>query len=174
MATMATPLPTAAHASNQDLILHVLGQSDTALKDHLAACASCRSRVETYRSVLAATRDALTASACKVHLVALEEPCVLEERDCQVGDEPHTLRVTLTTRDGKLRGHLTVDETCTCWKDAPVRLFGSQGLVASGRVDDQGRFTLPIPAVGSRYSLGLVLTRHDTPELQIIGNFQVL
>ena len=171
---MATPLSTAAHAANQELILYVLGQGDAALEAHLATCESCHSRMEMYRSVLAATRDALSAASGRVNLVSLEASCVLEERECQVGDEPHTLRVTLTTRHGELLGRLTVAETCTCWQDAPVRLFGSHGLVASGRVDDQGEFSLPMPAIGDRYSLGLVLNRRDAPELQIIGNFQVL
>jgi hypothetical protein len=81
--------------------------------------------------------------------------------------------VALSAADGVLHGRLTVDETCTCWQDAPVRLFGPRGLVASGRVNQDGEFVLTQPAGNSRYSLGLVLTRHNTPELQIIGSFQI-
>jgi hypothetical protein len=83
------------------------------------------------------------------------------------------LLVALSAADGVLQGRLTVDETCTCWQNAPVRLFGPRGLVASGRVDANGKFILPKPTDNSRYSLGLVLTRHNTPELQIIGSFQI-
>lgn len=164
---------TIAHAPNQQLILYVLGQSDAALDAHLAACPTCRSRVETYQSVLAATRDALSVSSGRVNLVSLEESCVLEERECQVGDEQHVLRVTLSAHAGELYGHLAVEETCTCWYNAPVRLFASCGLVAGCRVDAAGKFLLPLPEAGQRYSLGLVLDRHDGPELQIIGSFLV-
>jgi hypothetical protein len=168
----AVPTTTSC-ASDQQVILCVLGHSDAALDAHLAVCETCRSRVETYRSVLAATRGALSAGSGRVNLVSLEESCVLEERECQVGDEHHVLRVTLSAREGRLVGHLRVDETCTCWQNAPVRLFSSHGLVAGSRVDADGDFSLPMPESGKRYSLGLVLNRHDAPELQIIGSLQV-
>lgn len=167
-------LPTTTScASDQQVILCVLGHSDAALDAHLAACETCRSRVETYHSVLAATRGALSAGSGSVNLVSVEESCVLEDRECQVGDEQHVLRVTLSVRAGKLYGRLIVEETCTCWHNAPVRLFSSCGLVASCRVDGDGNFLLPLPEAGQRYSLGLVLDRHDAPELQIIGSFLV-
>jgi hypothetical protein len=126
-----------------------------------------------YQSVVTATRRTLSAASGKVNLVSLEEPWVLESTECDVGDSQHTLRVTLSTTQGVLIGQLTVDETCTCWQDSPVRLFGPNGLVASGRVDANRQFRLPAPETGQLHSLGLVLTRHNVPELQIIGSFQV-
>lgn len=168
----ALPVTTSC-ASNQQVILCALGQSDAALDAHLAGCETCRSRVETYHSVLAATRGALSADSGRVNLVSLGESCILEDRECQVGDEQHVLRVTLSARDGNLYGHLSVEETCTCWYNAPVRLFGSCGLVTGCRVDGDGNFLLPLPEADQRYSLGLVLNRHDAAELQIIGSFQV-
>lgn len=170
---MATATSTLWHAPDQRLILHVLGQSDAELAAHLETCEACRARAESYSAILAATRDTLRVGSSKVNLVSFECEWLLESAECRIGDSPHTLLVALSTADGVLHGRLTVDETCTCWQDAPVRLFGPRGLVASGRVNANGEFILPKPAGSSRYSLGLVLTRHNTPELQIIGSFQI-
>jgi hypothetical protein len=170
---MENPVLTTTHIPNQRLILHALGQSDDKLTAHLAACATCRARADSYRTVLAATRETLQAGSSRVNFVAYEGEWLLESAECRIGDSPHTLLVGLCAVDDFLHGHLTVDESCTCWQDAPVRLFGPHGLVASGRVDANGDFRLPKPVDGKRYSLGLVLTRHNTPELQIIGSFQV-
>jgi hypothetical protein len=170
---MTTASPTALHPPDQHLILHVLGQSDVELAAHLDGCGTCRARVESYKTLLAATRDTLQVVSSRVNLVSLENEWLLESAECRIGDSPHTLLVALSAEDGVLRGCLTVDESCTCWYDAPVRLFGPLGLVASGRVDGNGEFILPKPTDSSRYSLGLVLTRHNTPELQIIGSFQI-
>jgi hypothetical protein len=170
---MAPATPTSSHAPDQRLILYVLGQNDAELAAHLDGCETCRARVESYKTLLAATRDTLQVGSSRVNLVSLENEWLLESAECRIGDSPHTLLVALSTEDGALRGRLTVDESCTCWHDAPVRLFGPRGLVASGRVDASGEFILPKPADSSRYSLGLVLTRHNTPELQIIGSFQI-
>jgi hypothetical protein len=170
---MATAVSTTWHAPDQRLILHVLGQSDAELAAHLETCEACRSRAQSYSAVVAATRDTLQVGCSKVNLVAYESEWLLESAQCLIGDSPHTLSVALSATDDVLHGCLTVDETCSCWQDAPVRLFGPHGLVASGRVDANGEFFLPAPASGDRYSLGLVLTRHNTPELQIIGSFQV-
>ncbi len=172
MAT-ATATATSWHATDQRLILHALGQSDAELVAHLETCEACRARAESYSAVLAATRDTLQMSSSKVNLVSCASEWLLESAECRIGDSPHTLLVALSTADDVLHGCLTVDETCTCWQDAPVRLFGPRGLVASGRVDANGEFVLPRPAGSSRYSLGLVLTRHNTPELQIIGSFHI-
>lgn len=161
------------HISNRQLVLCALEQSDIALEAHLAECDACRSRVEAYRSVLVATREALTVNSGRVNLISLGKQLILENSECQVGDAQHTLRVTLRAEPDALHGQLTVDETCTCWHGAPVRLFGPHGLVASSRVDANRQFRLPVLASSQRYSLGLVLTRHDVPELQIIGSFQV-
>lgn len=161
------------HIPNQQLILYALGHDDAHLAAHLLVCDECRGQVEAYRSVLAATRDTLTADSSRVNLVALDKPVVLENSECQIGDGQHILRVTLSMRAGVLHGRLTVDETCTCWRNAPVRLFGPNGLVASSAVDDDREFRLPMLSPGQHYSLGLVLSRRDVPELQIIGSFQV-
>ncbi|HSN76859.1 MAG TPA: hypothetical protein VL334_17440 [Anaerolineae bacterium] len=164
---------TSWHATDQRLILYVLGQSDTELAAHLETCEACRARTESYSAVLTATRDTLQVGSSKVNLVSCANEWLLESAECRIGDSPHTLLVALSTADSVLHGHLTVDETCTCWEDAPVRLFGPRGLVASGRVDGNGDFQLPKPSVGENYSLGLVLTRHNLPELQIIGSFLI-
>jgi len=170
---MITPAFATRHGTNQQLILHALGQGDEDLALHIETCEACRSQAEAYGSVLAATREVLGTGSARVNLVSLQEPFVLESAECQVGDDQHTLRVTISTRSGCLHGQLTVDETCTCWYNAPVRLFGPNGLLAHSRVDANREFLLPMPAAGRRYSLGLVLTRHDVAELQIIGSFQV-
>ena len=170
---MPTPALETPHASQPQLILYALDQNDEGLAAHLAVCETCRAQVQTYRAVLAATRQAFHTATGKVNVVSLVEPVVLESTECDVGDDRHTLRVTLRTIGDVLHGQLTVDETCTCWRGAPVRLFGPHGLVASDRVDENRSFQLPMPMRGVRYSLGLVLSRHDTPELQIIGSFQV-
>ena len=170
---MATATSTLWHAPDQRLILYALGQSDAELAAHLETCEACRARIESYSAVLAATRDTLRVGSSKVNLVPFECEWLLESAECRIGDSPHTLLVALSAADGVLYGRLTVDETCTCWQDAPVRLFGPRGLVASGRVDANGAFQLPKPDEGNRYSLGLVLTRHNVPELQIIGSFQI-
>lgn len=170
---MATPVLTTEHIPTEQLILHALGHHDADWEAHLAMCDICRSRAETYRAVLTATRETLSAGPGRVNLVSLDKPLVLENSECEVGDGQHTLRVTLRSEPGVLYGHLTVDDTCVCWHNAPVRLFGPQGLVASSRVDDERDFVLPLPTAGQSYSLGLVLTRYETPELQIIGSFEV-
>jgi hypothetical protein len=173
MALMATPALNTPHASHPQLILHALDQSDEGLAAHLEVCETCRTQAQAYRAVLAATRQAFGTATGTVNVVSLGEPVVLESTECDVGDDQHTLRVTLRTVGDVLHGQLTVDETCTCWQGAPVRLFGPHGLVASDRVDENRSFELPMPEQGQRYSLGLVLTRHDMPELQIIGSFLV-
>lgn len=174
---MAIPVATPEHIPNQQLILAALGHGDPDLAPdlaaHLATCDACRGQVEAYRSVLAATRDALTADRSRVNLVSLDRPLILENSECEIGDNQHTLRITLRIKAGALQGHLTVDETCTCWQNAPVRLFGPDGLVASSSVDSNREFQLPVLETNQRYSLGLVLTRREVPELQIIGSFQV-
>jgi hypothetical protein len=170
---MTTPALATKHVSNQQLILHALGQGDEDLALHIEMCDACRSQAQAYGSVLAATRNVLGAGSARIKLVSLQKPFVLESTECQVGDDQHTLRVTLSARSGCLHGQLTVDETCTCWYNAPVRLFGPNGLLAHSRIDANREFLLPMPAAGRRYSLGLVLTRHDVAELQIIGSFQV-
>ena len=174
---MAIPVKIPEHIPNQQLILVALGHGGTELTSdlaaHLAACDACRGQVEAYRTVLAATRDTLTADRSRVNLVSLDQPLILENSECEIGDNQHTLRVTLRIRAGALQGHLTVDETCTCWQNAPVRLFGPDGLVASSSVDGNREFQLPVLEPDQRYSLGLVLTRREVPELQIIGSFQV-
>lgn len=174
---MAIPVATPEHIPNQQLILAALGHGDPDLAPdlaaHLATCDACRGQVEAYRSVLAATRDALTADRSRVNLVSLDRPLILENSECEIGDNQHTLRITLRIKAGALQGHLTVDETCTCWQNAPVRLFGPDGLVASSSVDSNREFELPVLETNQRYSLGLVLTRREVPELQIIGSFQV-
>lgn len=174
---MATPVATPEHLPNQQLILVALGHSDPDLTPdlaaHLAVCDVCRGQVEAYRTVLVVTRDTLTADRSRVNLVSLDQPLILEDSECEIGDNQHTLLVTLRIREGALQGHLTVDETCTCWQNAPVRLFGPVGLVASSSVDSNREFQLPVLETDQRYSLGLVLTRREVPELQIIGSFQV-
>jgi hypothetical protein len=170
---MTTAVSIPWHAPDQRLILHALGQSDAEISAHLAVCATCRARADSYRTVLAATRETLQAGSSRVNLVSYESEWLLESAECQIGDSPHTLLVALCTAGDFLHGRLTVDESCTCWQDAPVRLFGPHGLVASARVDANGDFRLPKPVDGKRYSLGLVLTRHNMPELQIIGSFQL-
>lgn len=170
---MPTPLTPAAHAPSQRLILFALGQSDAELVTHLENCASCRAQVESYQAVLAATRHVLRAGSGQVTLISCQNRCVMEGAEYELGSVDHTIGVALTATEGILHGRLRFDDTCTCWQDAPVRLFGPFGLVASGRVDAQGEFKLPLPRPGQRYSLGLVLTRHGTPELQIIGDFDV-
>lgn len=169
MATSSTIM----HATDQQLILYALEQSDAELAAHLQTCVLCRSQVEAYRAVLAATREALNPAVGRANLVSCEDRCILEGAECRLNDSPHTLRVAIQTTNGALRGHITVDDVCTCWHDAPVRLFGPHGLVASGQVDKHGDFEFSLPAVEQRYSLGLVLTRHGTPELEIIGNFEL-
>lgn len=161
------------HATNQRLILYALGQSDAELAAHLATCALCRSQAESYRSMLAATREALSPAVGRVNLVSCEDRCILEGAECQLNDSPHTMRVVMQTVNGALRGHVAVDDVCTCWQDAPVRLFGPNGLVASDQVDKHGNFQFPLPAIDQRYSLGLVLTRDGESELEIIGNFEL-
>jgi hypothetical protein len=170
---MTTATPPSCDLPDQRLILHALGQSDAELAAHLEQCEACRARAESYSAVLAATRSTLQMGVSRVNLVSCQSEWLLESAECRIGDSPHTLLVALSATDGVLHGRLTVDETCTCWQDAPVRLFGPRGLVASGRVNDDGEFMLPQPAGSRRYSLGLVLTRHNTPELQIIGSFQI-
>lgn len=170
---MITTTMETEHISTRQLVLCALEQGDIALEAHLAECDTCRSRVEAYRSVLVATREALTVSSGRVNFISLGRSLILESSECQVGDAQHTLRVTLRAEPDALHGQLTVDETCTCWNSAPVRLFGPHGLVASSRVDANREFRLPVLASSQRYSLGLVLTRHDVPELQIIGSFRV-
>ena len=89
---------------------------------------------------------------------------------CEVNDLVHQLQISLTRLDGQLLGQLTADlGGCTCWHDAPVRLFDGQGLVSSSQVSPEGFFSLAIPDPARRYSLGLVLPREGIPELQIIG-----
>lgn len=175
---MAIPVVAPEHIPHQQLILVALGHSAPELASdfaaHLAACDACRGQVDAYRTVLAATRDTLTAAHSRVNLVSLDRPLILENSECEIGDNQHTLRVTLRIKAGALQGHLTVDETCTCWQNAPVRLFGPDGLVASSSVDSNREFELPVLATDQRYSLGLVLTRREVPELQIIGSFQVV
>lgn len=160
------------HISDQDLILNALGYGDPALLTHLQSCQPCRERAESYRAVLVAARETLQPGSSKVHLVSCEDRWLLESAVCPLGEAPHRIRVVLSAVDGTLHGHLVVDETCSCWQDAPVRLFGPRGLVASSRIDADRNFVLPLPDDGQLYSLGLVLTRHDIPELQIIGSFQ--
>mgnify|MGYP001282543148 FL=1 len=170
---MTNPASMTEHIPTQQLILYALGHQDADWEAHLAMCDACRSQAETYRSVLTAARATLAAGAGRVNLVSLDNPLVLENSECEVGDGLHTLRVTLRTGPGVLYGHLTVDDDCVCWRNAPVRLFGPHGLVASSRVDAEREFELPLPTKGQSYSLGLVLTRRETPELQIIGSFEV-
>lgn len=170
---MTTATCTAWHAPDQHLILYALGQSDAELAVHLETCDACRARAESYIAVLAATRWTLQMGDSKVGLVSCDDEWLLESAECQIGDSPHTLLVALSMAGSVLHGRLAVDETCTCWQDAPVRLFGPRGLVASGRVDANGEFQLPKPDAGDPYSLGLVLTRHNVPELQIIGSFMI-
>jgi len=170
---MTTVVSTSWHATDQRLILHALGQSDAELAAHLESCAACRAQADSFNAVLAAARETLQVGSSRVNLVSCGNEWLLESAECLIGDSPHTLLVALSAVNSELHGRLTVDETCTCWHDAPVRLFGPRGLVASGRVDADGAFQFRMPEGGTRYSLGLVLTRHNTPELQIIGSFQV-
>lgn len=164
---------TVMHATDQQLILYALGHHDDGLAAHLATCASCRSQAESYHATLAATREALTPAVGRVNLVSCENQCVLEGAECQLQDSPHTLRVEMQVIDGVLYGHVTVEDVCNCWYDAPVRLFGPFGLVASTQVDQHGDFEFPLPPTNQRYSLGLVLTRHGQADLEIIGNFEL-
>lgn len=170
---MTDAVSTSWHAPDESLILHALGRSDAELAEHLKTCAACRAQAESYGAVLAATRETLHMGSSRVNLVSCGNEWLLESAECRIGDSPHTLLVALSAINGVLYGRLTVDETCTCWYDAPVRLFGPKGLVASGRVDADGAFQFRMPDGHNRYSLGLVLTRHNIPELQIIGSFQV-
>ncbi len=170
---MTTAVPTPQHVSNHLLILHILGQSDDELAAHLKTCAACRAHADSYSAVLTAARETLQRGAGRVNLVSCGSEWLLESAECRIGDSPHTLLVALTAVGDVLYGRLTVDDACTCWYDAPVRMFGPDGLVASSRVDGEGAFQFSMPVGGARYSLGLVLTRHNTPELQIIGSFQV-
>lgn len=170
---MSNRILPAAHASNQRLILYALGQSDAELAAHLTLCAACRAQGEAYQAMLAATRETLSAPSGKASVVSCENRCLVEGAECVVSYQNHALHVVLTAANGTLSGRLIVAETCTCWVDAPVRLFGPNGLVASSRVDANGAFELRLPANGKRYSLGLVLTRHGVPELQIIGDFDL-
>jgi hypothetical protein len=170
---MTTTAQAIRHVSNQQLILYALGQGDEDLALHIETCDACRSQADAYSSVLAATRRVMGAGSARVKLVSLQKPFVLENTECQVGDDRHILRVTLSVRSGCLHGQLTVEDTCMCWQNAPVRLFGPNGLAAHSRVNANREFLLPVPSAGQRYSLGLVLTRHDVAELQIIGSFQV-
>lgn len=170
---MTTSALATLHIPNHQLILYALGHDDKEMALHIDACDACRSQVQVYSTVLMATRQMLGIGSSKVNLVTLRDPLVLENTECQVGDDQHTLRVTLSIQNGCLYGQLTVEETCTCWQNAPVRLFGPDGLVAHSRVDANREFLLPMPASGQPYSLGLVLTRHEVPELQIIGSFRI-
>jgi len=170
---MTTVVSTSWHATDQRLILHALGKSDAELAAHLETCAACRAQAGSFDAVLAAARETLQVGSSRVNLVSCSNEWLLESAECRIGDSPHTLLVALSAANSELQGRLTVDETCTCWHDAPVRLFGPHGLVASGRVDADGAFQFPMPDGGNRYSLGLVLTRHNIPELQIIGSFQI-
>lgn len=170
---MPTSQPPPAHAPSNRLILHALGQSDPELAAHLESCPSCRAQVESYQAVLAATRHVLAAGSGRVTLISCQNQCVLEGTEYEVSSVSHTIGVALTAAEGILHGRLRFDDTCTCWHDAPVRLFGPYGLIATSRVNPQGEFQLPLPPSGQRYSLGLVLTRQGAPELQIIGDFDI-
>ncbi len=83
---MITATMETEHISNRQLVLCALDQSDISLEAHLAECDACRSRVEAYRSVLVATREALTVNSGRVNLISLGKQLILENSECQVGD----------------------------------------------------------------------------------------
>jgi hypothetical protein len=171
MALMATPALNTPHASHPQLILHALDQSDEGLAAHLEVCETCRTQAQAYRAVLAATRQAFGTATGTVNVVSLGEPVVLESTECDVGDDQHTLRVTLRTVGDVLHGQLTVDETCTCWQGAPVRLFGPHGLVASDRVDENRSFVFPCPSRVSAIAWVWCLPGTTCPSYRLLAAF---
>ena len=159
-----------SHLADDQLAALALGHASSEFIAHLEMCDVCRAEASVYRSILQSTQDVFCEDPVPVNVLRCEQNLWMEDSSCEVNDLVHQLQISLTRLDGQLVGQLTADlGGCTCWHDAPVRLFDGQGLVASGQVSPEGFFSLAIPDPARRYSLGLVLPREGVPELQIIG-----
>ena len=161
----------ATHLEDDQLAALALGQSSVEVVAHLDMCDVCRAEANVYRSILQSTQRVFCDDLVPVNLLRCEQNLWTDNSSWEVNDRAHELRISLTRIDGLLHGQLIADVgPCTCWHDAPVRLFDGIGLVSSTHVSSDGEFHLAVPDSGGRYSLGLVLPRQGVPELQIIGH----
>lgn len=154
------------------LIAYSLGHSDLDLERHLEGCGVCRAEVEHYRVLLASTRAALASQPLEVRLVTCRKVELPDRPQCVAEDVEHNMAVILVAHNSTLCGQIVgCGLGCTCWQGAVVRLFGSGGFVASGPVDPSGAFFLHGLRPGQRYTIALVSTEDNRPQLRIIGEF---
>ena len=154
------------------LIAYSLEHSDPELERHLSGCSICQAEVDHYRVLLASTRAALSCQPPDVRLVNCRKVELPDRIQCVAEDVEHNLAVILAAQDGTLHGQIVgCGLGCTCWQGGVVRLFGSRGFVVSSPVDQAGAFTLNGLHPGQRYTIALVSTEDDRPQLRIIGEF---
>ena len=159
-----------SHLADDQLAALALGHASVEFIAHLEMCDACRTEASVYQSILHSTQEVFCEDPVPVNVLRCEQNLWVEDSSCEVNDLAHQLHISLTRLDGQLLGQLTADMGgCTCWHDAPVRLFDGRGLVSSGQISPDGNFSLSVPFADRRYSLGLVLPREGIPELQIIG-----
>lgn len=159
------------YSDKRRLVAFSLGQSDPEMEGHVSTCSACRSEVEHYTTLLASMRAALADRESEVRIVncrSIELPG--GEHHCVAEDVDHNLVIVMAPKNGTLRGQIFgCSDLCDCWHGAVVRLFGSQGFVATSPVDALGTFWFNSLQPGQRYTVGLVLTEADGPYLRIIG-----
>jgi hypothetical protein len=154
------------------LIACSLGHNDPDLERHLEGCSVCRAEVEHYRALLASTRAALSSQPPDVFLVTCRRVELSDRIQCIAEDVEHNLAVILAAQDSTLHGQIVgCGLGCTCWQESVVRLFGSGGFVVSSPVDSSGAFVLHGLRPGQRYTVAIVSTEGDRPQLRIIGEF---
>jgi hypothetical protein len=162
---------TIPHLTDDQLATLALGHANAELTVHLQMCDACQAEASVYRTIVRATRDVFCDEAAPVDLVGCVQAPTDEGMRCEAIDPTQRLHISLTRIDGLLFGQVTADsESCDCWHQAAVRLFGGEGLVSTGKLSSDGDFTLAFPDTDRRYSLGLVLPRQGVPELKIIGH----
>ena len=149
------PSPTAllasGHLADDQLAALALGHASSEFIAHLEMCDVCRTEASVYRSILQATREVFCDDPVPVNILRCEQNLWVDDSSCEVNDLVHQLRISLTRLDGHLQGQLTADlGGCTCWHDAPVRLFDGQGLVSSSQISPEGYFSLAIPDPAGR------------------------
>lgn len=157
----------------QRLIAYALDSFDPAMAVHVASCATCRAEVRLLRSLTESLRAKLTCPPGEVQLLTCQKFEASTGFRCVAVDESLGMQIIVNRANGSLMGQVIgCSETCTCWQDAIVRLFGGSGYVASCPVDANGCFHLPSLMPNQRYSLGLVLTGEHGPQLRIVGEVE--
>ena len=144
-----------SHLADDQLAALALGHTSSEFIAHLEMCDVCRAEASVYRSILQSTQEVFCEDPVPVNVLRCEQNLWVENSSCEVNDLVHQLRISLTRLDGQLLGQLTADlGGCTCWHDAPVRLFDGQGLVSSSQVSPEGFFSLAIPDPGTALQPG--------------------